>query len=84
MRHSREGDLDAIEPTLAQIRAIGVLKEKKQGTFYKGSSGFLHFHVDGDDIYADVKLDGHTFERMRSTTQAEQRALVSAIRKALA
>jgi hypothetical protein len=84
MRHSREGDLDPIEPTLAQIRAIGGLKEKKQGTFYKGSSGFLHFHVDGDDIYADVKLDGRTFERMRTTTQAEQRALVRAIRKALA
>jgi hypothetical protein len=83
MRHSREGDLDAIEPTLAQIRALAGLKEKKQGTFYRGSSGFLHFHIDGDDFYADVKLDGRSFERMRATTKAEQRALVSAIRKAL-
>ena len=37
-----------------------------------------------DDIYADVRLQGDDFERTRVTTDAEQRALVTAVRRALA
>ena len=49
------------------------------------SNAFLHFHEDGErDMYADVKLHGPEFERMRVTTKAEQRVLVAAVRRALA
>ncbi len=68
---------------LAQLRALDALAERTPGTFYRKSKGFLHFHVDGDDMWADVKLDGIAFERRRVTTEAEQRALVSAVRKVL-
>jgi hypothetical protein len=73
-----------LEPTLAQLRALPALVERKPGTFYKKSNAFLHFHVDGSDLYADVKLNGVEFERVRATTRAEQRALVGAVRRALA
>jgi hypothetical protein len=52
--------------------------------FYRKSRACLHFHADGDDTYADVRLEGDEFERSRATTEAEQRALLAAVRSALA
>jgi hypothetical protein len=51
--------------------------------FYRKSKAFLHFHEDGNDVYADCRLDGAEFDRMRVTTGVEQRKLVAAIRKAV-
>jgi hypothetical protein len=84
MRHARDDDLDRIEPLLAQLREIDGLTEKSRGVFYRRSRAWLHFHADGDDTYADVRFDGDDFERQRATTKAEQKALVSAVRRALA
>jgi hypothetical protein len=83
MRHARDDDLDRIEPLLAQLRALDCLTEKSRGVFYRRSRACLHFHADGDDTYADVRLHGDEFERARTTTKAEQRALVAAVRAAL-
>jgi hypothetical protein len=58
MRHPRAGELDAITPFLEQLRAMDGLVEKTPGAFYRKSKAFLHFHIDGDDYYADVRLDG--------------------------
>jgi hypothetical protein len=84
VRHARAEDLDRIEPLLAELRAVGGLTEKSRGVFYRRSRACLHFHADGDDIYADVRFEADDFERTRATTKAEQRALVSAVRRALA
>ena len=84
MRHARNDDLDRIEPLLAQLRAIEGLTEKSRGVFYLRSKACLHFHADGDDTYADVRLDSDDFERTRTTTKAEQRALVAAVKRTLA
>ena len=84
MRHARNDDLDRIEPLLVQLRAIHGLTEKSRGVFYLRSKACLHFHADGDDTYADVRLDSDDFERTRTTTKAEQRALVAAVKRALA
>ena len=84
MRHPREGELDRVAPVLEQLRGIDGLVERKTGVFYRRSKAFLHFHVDGDDFYADVRLDGLTFDRMKVTTKAEQRALVAAVRQVVA
>lgn len=84
MRHAQPSDLGPLEPTLVQLRSFDALVERKPGTFYLKSRGFLHFHVDGSDFYADVKLNGAEFERVRATTKAEQRALVAAVRRSLA
>jgi hypothetical protein len=83
MRHARDEDLDRIEPLLAQLRALDGLTEKSRGVFYRQSRAFLHFHADGDDSYADVRLTGDEFGRTRTTTKAEQRALVATVRRAL-
>jgi hypothetical protein len=83
MRHARPDDLEQFAPLLQQLRALDGLQERTPGSFYRKSRGFLHFHIDGDDVFADVKLDGVEFERVRATTKAEQRALVASVRKAV-
>jgi hypothetical protein len=83
MRHITPGRLPDVALLVEEVRKVEGLTEKKPGTFYKRSSGFLHFHEHGDDIYADVKLDGTTFERRRVTTKTEQRALARDIRNSL-
>ncbi len=80
MRHITPARLDTIEPLLAQLRTVAGLVERKRGTFYRKSRAFLHFHEHGDDIYADVRLDGDAFDRRRVTTKAEQAALVRDVR----
>jgi hypothetical protein len=83
VRHAREDDLDRIEPLLVHLRAIDGLTEKSRGVFYRRSKACLHFHADGNDTYADVRLDTDNFERTRATTKAEQRALVATVKRAL-
>ena len=83
MRHATPAALDGIEALLSSLRQFEALREKKRGTFYRGASAFLHFHEDPAGIFADVKLDGGDFTRLRATTQSEQRRLVSVVRRAL-
>ena len=83
MRHARAEDLERIAPLLAQLRSLDGLTEKSPGSFYRRSRGFLHFHTHGDEMYADVKLTGDEFERMRVTTKTEQRGLVAAVKRVL-
>jgi hypothetical protein len=84
MRHATPAALDGIEEMLASLRELGALREKKRGTFYRGGDAFLHFHEDPAGIFADVKLAGRDFTRMRATTRAEQRRLLGVVRLALA
>jgi hypothetical protein len=84
MRHITSGRLDELEPLLGGLRELDALTERKRGVFYRGSKAFLHFHEDGDDdYYADVKLDGVMFERLRVTTKSEQARLVRLVRATL-
>ena len=83
MRHITPGRLADIDDLLADLRRVDGLQERSPGIFYVRSRAFLHFHEDGDDIYADVRLDGDGFDRRRVTTRREQTALVGAVRRAL-
>ena len=58
MKHAGSDTLDQLEPVLVELRKLGGLKERKRGTFYQGSSAFLHFHEDPAGFFADIKLDG--------------------------
>jgi len=82
VRHARDDDLDALAPLLARLRAIDGLTEKSPGTFYRGSKAFVHFHADGADRYADVKIDG-TFERFPATTRQDHDAVLRVVRTQL-
>ena len=85
MRHITQGRLPQIAGLLDGVRKCEGRTERKPGTFYRRSSAFLHFHEHGDDeVYADCKLDGRTFERFNVTTKREQDALLRKIRNALA
>jgi hypothetical protein len=84
LRHITDARLDTIEDVLAQLRTVDGLVEKKRGVFYRGSRAFLHFHEDGSDVYADVRLGGDDFERVRATSTRERSRLVTSVRKALA
>jgi hypothetical protein len=84
MRHITPARLETIEPLLARLRTFPDLTERKRGVFYRRSRAFLHFHEDGDDVYADVRLDGPGFDRMRVTTKADRDVFVRAVRGALA
>jgi hypothetical protein len=83
VRHITPDRLPELEPLLVEIRRVEGLVERKPGTFYRRSRAFLHFHEDGDEIYADVRLTGEDFERVRATTAGERRALVARIRTSL-
>jgi hypothetical protein len=82
MKHAGPAALDALEPVLAQLRALDGLKEKSRGTFYRGSSAFLHFHEDPAGPFADLKKEGD-FVRMRVRTGAEIATLIREAKRAL-
>jgi hypothetical protein len=82
VRHATEEDLDRVEELLAELRTFAQLRERKRGSFSRGSRAFLHFHEDAGDICADVRLGG-AFQRMKVTSRSEQAALVSQVRSAL-
>lgn len=76
MKHAGPAALDALEPLLARVRALPRLKEKSRGTFYLKSRAFLHFHEDPAGLFADLRLEGDDFTRVRVSTAAEQDALM--------
>jgi hypothetical protein len=83
VRHATAEDLDRLEPLLAELRALPQLRERKRGSFSRGSRAFLHFHEDAGELYVDVRL-GSAFERMRVTSDADQAAFIAQVNAALA
>jgi len=81
MRHATAEDLDRLEPLLAELRALPQLRERKRGSFYRGSRAFLHFHEDAGDLYVDVRLDS-TFQRLRVTSDADQADFLARVKAA--
>lgn len=82
MKHVSASGLDQLDDLLRELRGIDGLNEKKRGVFYRGSRAFLHFHEDPSGLYADVRIDAE-FERMRVTTKAERKRLLSVVRAAV-
>ena len=83
MKHVTDAGLDELDGLLVDLRGVDGLREKSRGVFYRGSRAFLHFHEDPTGLYADVRVDGAEFERMRVTTKAERERLLSRVRSAL-
>jgi hypothetical protein len=83
MKHVTPTGLDELDGLLGDLRGVQGLKEKTRGVFYRGSRAFLHFHEDPTGLYADVRLDGAEFERMRVSTKAERKRLLSRVRMAM-
>jgi hypothetical protein len=81
VRHVTAAGLDELDDVVSELRGVDGLKEKSRGVFYRGSRAFLHFHEDPSGLYADVRVDAD-FERMRVTTKAERKRLLSVVRAA--
>jgi hypothetical protein len=83
MKHAGPAALDALEPLLIEMRKCESLRERKRGAFYRGGSGFLHFHEDPAGPFADLKVEkGGDFIRYRVATAAERKRFLSLARKA--
>ena len=82
MKHAGPEAIKQLEPLLAKIRKLEGLKEPKRGTFYRGSSAFLHFHEDPAGMFADIKLDGD-FQRFRVSTRKEIDSFLARASRAL-
>jgi hypothetical protein len=83
LKHASDSALERVEPLLMDLRGLSPLREKKRGVFYRGGRAFLHFHEDGSDVYADVRMAGTEFERFRVSTDGERRRLFAVIRSHL-
>ncbi len=75
MKHAGPAALEALAPLLGLLRARTDLVERTPGCFYRRAQAFLHFHEDPEGLFADVKLEGKRFTRLRVSTPAEQAAL---------
>jgi hypothetical protein len=82
MKHAGSEALDRLEPLLAEFRKIAALKERSRGVFYRSGRAFLHFHEDGKDLFADMRVDGD-FQRFPATTAAHRLTLTRALNRAL-
>lgn len=78
MRHAGPATLDRIAPLLTELRARGVLRERRPGVFELKSRAFLHFHDDPSGVFADVRL-AEGFARLPVTSRAEQAELLERI-----
>jgi hypothetical protein len=84
VRHITPERLAELSPLLERLRRIDGLTEKRPGGFSVKSRAFLHFHEDPAGLFADVRLDGSEFTRMRVSDPEEQDALVAAVEGSLA
>ncbi len=56
MSRVRDEDLDRLDALLTELRTLGELKERRPGTFTRGSAPFLHFHSFASGLAADLKV----------------------------
>ena len=82
MRHARDEDLAPLAALIEEVRALSGLREKKPGVFYRGPRAFLHFHVDGETLWADARVTDD-FVRYPVSTVVDQRSLLAALRRTL-
>jgi len=79
VKHAGPDAIAKLAPLLERLRERDVLQEKRPGVFYLRSRAFLHFHEDPGGLFADVRLSGADFDRLRATTLREQDRLVRRI-----
>lgn len=79
MRHAGAATLAELEPMLVRLRSIEQLTERKPGIFYWRSTAFLHFHEDPAGIFADVKLDLESWERLPVSSARQRTQLLARV-----
>lgn len=81
MKHASPAALDALEPLLAEIRALAGLVETSRGVFYRRGRAFLHFHEDPQGLFGDVRdAERVDFERIDVTREAGREQFLTTAR----
>ncbi len=83
MKHASADTRARLAPLLALLRNLPGLVEKSPACFYRRGQAFLHFHDDPAGVFADVRLKGPDFTRLRVSTDHEQAWLLAAVRQVL-
>ena len=84
MKHAGPAALDALEPLLKRLRALGRLREPRPGVFYLRSRAFLHFHEDPTGLFADLRLPGEAdFERLAVGDEQDREILLARVSAAV-
>jgi hypothetical protein len=91
VKHAGPQTLARLADTLAALRALPGLTERKPGIFYRGNNAFVHFHEDPAGLFADIKHGADSaenaqsaergFERLSVDTPAQRAALVVLARR---
>ena len=82
VRHATPEGLKRITGLLEQLRRVDGLVERRPGSFSWRSRAFLHFHEDGPQTFADVRLDpAGDFVRLGVTTAREQSSFLTKVRR---
>jgi len=82
MKHAGAETLRRLAPLRQRLRTVPGLVERKPGIFFVRSAAFLHFHEDPAGIFADVRVDGVSFERLPVSTAADEASLLAKVAKA--
>jgi len=82
MKHATSIALDALEPLLAELRAVDGVTERKRGVFYRKSQALLHFHEDPAGFFADLRMPPG-WVRLPVNTAAERRRLLAQVKQAV-
>lgn len=84
MRHAGPEALARLSPWFDGLRSLPGLRERGPGVWYRRAEAFLHFHEDGEALWADLKLGRRGFTRLPASSDADLAALRAAIEAALA
>jgi hypothetical protein len=77
MKHAGAAALDQLEPLLQRLRERSI-KERSRGIFYRGSKAFLHFHEEGRELFADLRVEDR-FQRFAVSKQPDRNSLLRRI-----
>ncbi|MCW7541285.1 hypothetical protein OOT46_26090 [Aquabacterium sp. A7-Y] len=83
MKHAGPSAIAQLSSLLERLRQLPGLVERKPGIFYRRSGAFLHFHEDPSGLFADVKLDGASFQRCGVSSEEQQERLLRMVRDVL-
>jgi hypothetical protein len=75
MKHAGAERIERAAALLAPVRALPGIKEKSPGSFYRSGAALLHFHEDGEALWADVKQSGE-WVRMPANNKKDMAAIV--------
>jgi hypothetical protein len=75
MKHAGAERIARAAALLAPVRALSGIREKSPGSFYRSDAALLHFHEDGEALWADVKQNG-AWVRMPANNAKDMAAVI--------